>query len=234
MSGYIAFFQGKPPRRFSLKAWMDDMLTTPLSETPLQVFDSPSAAITYSVYSTSIELIRVLRNREGQPSVMSEHKLLVLRGLQTCYLWDDLLFFSDLDSIYLCFPVILGKEPMKIKLATTFPYSTEEHLKPAGVTYFLGVIDQKVLVVTPTLDFTPISLTDTYLTYYFRLKAGNTKIAYEETKDLPNHEQEIIVRIALVVYRDLVLQAVQAGTALPQPRGSFAPRTRFSSAIDQI
>jgi hypothetical protein len=54
-------------------------------------------------------------------------------------------------------------------------------------------------VTNSSLEVVPIELTTYYLNFYFKLKAGNNKLALDETKDLPALEQETIVRIALVV-----------------------------------
>ena len=48
------------------------------------------------------------------------------------------------------------------------------------------------------MDLLPIELTTPLLSFYFKLKAGNAKLAFEAAKELPSIEQENIVRTTLV------------------------------------
>lgn len=48
------------------------------------------------------------------------------------------------------------------------------------------------------MDLLPIDLDSPLLSFYFKLKAGNAKLAFDVAKELPSIEQENIVRTTLV------------------------------------
>ena len=62
------------------------------------------------------------------------------------------------------------------------------------------------------LEILPIDLNSPFLSFYFKLKAGNKKLAFDETKKLPTLEQELVVRVALVNFTlFLASETVQVG-----------------------
>ena len=71
-------------------------------------------------------------------------------------------------------------------------------MKPANHCYILSIIDKKLIVTNSELDIAAIELGGSLLNFYFNIKAGLMKLAFEETKLLSSLQQENIVRTALV------------------------------------
>lgn len=71
-------------------------------------------------------------------------------------------------------------------------------IKPANACYIIGIVDQKLIITNSNMDLLPIELASPLLSFYFKLKAGNAKLAFDAAKELPSIEQENIVRTTLV------------------------------------
>lgn len=62
----------------------------------------------------------------------------------------------------------------------------------------MGVVDKKLVLTNNQLDLLPIEVASPVLDFYFRVKAGKNKMAFEEAQSLPSVELEAVVRTALV------------------------------------
>lgn len=73
-------------------------------------------------------------------------------------------------------------------------------IKPADLTFIVGLVDKKLMLTNSQLDLLAIDLCSPLLDFYFRVKAGKTKLAFEEAQALPSVELESIVRTSLVKF----------------------------------
>lgn len=62
----------------------------------------------------------------------------------------------------------------------------------------MGIIDQKLVVTNGDLEILPVELNSPLLSFYFKLKAGNPKSAFESAKALSIQDQVPLIKTCLV------------------------------------
>ena len=83
-------------------------------------------------------------------------------------------------------------------------------MKPSNICSIVGIIDQKLVVTNGDLEILPVELNSPLLSFYFQLKAGNPKFAFESAKALSIQDQVPLIKTCLVVSTDRVLPKLQA------------------------
>ena len=117
---YQVYTKDKKVHDFQLKGELQ--LVEENSIRPNWVLLSYNRSITFYIYDRWIDIIRI------NPSDPYRHRVQKQSNpyqIISVFVWEDLLFYTDLFHIWLCYPALQDKEPSKIKLATIYPHSKE-------------------------------------------------------------------------------------------------------------
>lgn len=112
-----------PDRRlFDLQLKTDLTLVEENSIIPLYLLPSFSREIVFCVYDRSIDIVSL------NPEEHYKHRVFKQANscqIQSVYVWEDLLFYTDLYSVWLCYPALHDREPAKIRLASIYPVGND-------------------------------------------------------------------------------------------------------------
>jgi hypothetical protein len=120
------------------------------------------------------------------------------------FLWEDVLFFTDLHSVWMYFPAALGKEHLKglhrLEHCRYEPAGNllSSKIKPAGGCFIVGLIDRKLLLVNNELEIIPLEIKEPLFAFYLLLKNNEKELALDMVKSADYRLQETYARIALV------------------------------------
>ena len=120
MFSYLIFTSDKKLYDLQLKT----ELTILEEETlvPNHVLLSYSRAIVYQVYDRWIDIVFTHPSDHLKHVVKRQSNPFQILSV---YVWEDLLFYTDLYYIWLCLPTLYDREPSKIKLAAVHPHGKE-------------------------------------------------------------------------------------------------------------
>ena len=102
---------------------------------PLEILISTDRKLFFYVYDYWIDLVWVgldslglqdseLQNRTSPAK--RTFRVKVSRRIRSYYLWEEILFYTDDNDVWLCYPALYNSEPLKIKLASNFPSSKSQ------------------------------------------------------------------------------------------------------------
>ena len=93
---------------------------------PLAVLVSADSSLVYTVHEYWVDLVFVQRKKRGLPVTFRQKNA---RKICTFFLWEELLFYTDVNDVWLCYPALHHSEPLKLNLASTLPkYGLPVHL----------------------------------------------------------------------------------------------------------
>ena len=112
-------------RTWNLKSELADVLGE--QHPPTRILMSTSRSLAFYIYQTWIDVVSMDKSGGGaQQPHRQKNSLQIL----STFVWEDLLFYSDIYSIWLCYPALHGRQPLKIKLASVFPGPNEAVGRP--------------------------------------------------------------------------------------------------------
>ena len=85
---------------------------------PLAVLVSADSSLVYTVNEYWIDLVFVQKKKRGLSVTYRQKNA---RKICTYFLWEELLFYTDLNDVWLCYPALHHCEPLKLNLASTMP-----------------------------------------------------------------------------------------------------------------
>jgi hypothetical protein len=91
-------------------------------QVPNHVLFNFSRSISFHIYERFIDIVYLHQSTPSGPQTKRQDNPYQILSV---FVWEDLLFYTDLYSVWLCMPTLFDREPLKLKLATVFPHSRE-------------------------------------------------------------------------------------------------------------
>jgi hypothetical protein len=120
---YCFGYQAHSPAGLHLFSLKSEVTTVQGEPIPSRILQSADKKIAFYVFEKKIDLVTI------DASNPSNNKVYYIKNackILTTFVWEELLFFSDQDAIWLCFPALFGRDPLKVKLASTFPTGKQQ------------------------------------------------------------------------------------------------------------
>lgn len=117
---YLVYTPDKRFMEFSLKT--EPELIESYSQAPSRILMNFNRTISFHIYELYIDVVFLDQDDPSNHQIKRQNNPY---QILTSFIWEDLLFYTDLYHVWLCLPTLVDREPLKIKLATVFPHSRE-------------------------------------------------------------------------------------------------------------